>query len=220
MTPLHDWMISCLYSDRPSTFQDSEVISDLVSWKDIEDCINRPWSYLPKILDKNSDGPINLRKIKPFWFHKMVRKEEVVKHVKDGHTLQIRNYSVHNPAANNLCNVIEEECNISADMHVFCSKGKSSSFPAHWDDPSNFILQVEGRTGWKVFDRIGNGIFGKVYEKEENLGPPIIDVILNPGDILYIPKMMYHKADPFEKRISISISCAPGIPINRSHIEL
>ena len=60
----------------------------------------------------------------------------------------------------------------------------------------------------------------KTYEEEENLGPPIIDVILNPGDILYIPKMMYHKADPFEKRVSISIPCVPGTPMDRNYFEL
>ena len=218
MTPLHDWMISCLYSDRPNTFQGSEVISDLISWKDIEYCINNPWSYWPRVLDKDTGKEIRLGKSKTYWFHKIPKKEEVVKHFKDGHTLQLGSYSVHNPTVNNLCKVIEEECDVEADMHVYCSREKSSSFCAHWDSPSNFILQVEGQTGWKVFDRIG--VYGKVYEKEENLGPPIIDVILNPGDILYIPKMMYHKANPFEKRISISIPCVPGTAMDRNYFEL
>ena len=71
------------------------------------------------------------------------------------------------------------------DVHVYASfSKKSKSFKLHKDNAHNFILQTEGKSHWIVKD--------------------MFNIILEPNDIIYIPKMVEHECIPLGKRISLS----------------
>ena len=193
----------------------------LASWKDIEFCINNPWQYGPSIIHKKLTTKVPLKTDYSFWFGRPIPdKRQVMDYVNQGHTLVLENYSVHSVATHEICKRIETILDVTADMHVHCSLDKSESYPIHCDHSVNFIIQVLGETHWKVFDKQGDPVYNKTIT-EADAGDAIIDTVLKPGDILFIPAKTYHKAIPFEKRISISIPCAvEHKPINRSQLKI
>jgi ribosomal protein L16 Arg81 hydroxylase len=74
---------------------------------------------------------------------------------------------------------------LSNDVHVYIGVNeKSKSFGEHCDKSANFILQTEGKSRWIVSN--------------------FLDVILEPGDAIYIPKLQMHECLPITKRISLS----------------
>ena len=193
----------------------------LASWRDIEFCINNPWQYGPSIIHKKFNTKIPLKTEHSFWFGKpIVDKRQVMDYVQQGHTLVLENFGVDSVATHEVCKRIEDFLNVSADMHLHCSLGPSASYPIHCDQAANFIVQVSGETEWKVFDKQGDPMYNSTITEAE-AGDAIIDTVLRPGDVLFIPARTYHKATPFEKRISISIPCADeGNPIDRRQLKL
>lgn len=83
------------------------------------------------------------------------------------------------------------------------------------DDIEAFVLQVEGKKRWKLYKprnpnevlpRFSSKDFGK---EEETLGAPFMDVVLEPGDLLYFPRGTIHQAStvPLFHSMHITISC-------------
>jgi len=215
-----------IIDDKPLLFRNYVQDANLLAtWTDVEFCINNPWQYNLSVIHKTTGQRIPINVQPAFWFGKDIPdKRAILDKVKLGHTLVIENFSVHSVGTHNLAKRIEDLFSVNCDMHVYCSLDKSSSFGIHCDQPPNFILQVEGETAWKVFDKTLKGQYNSNTITEQEAGEAVIDTILRPGDMLYIPKRMYHQATPFEKRISISIPCPPvdetTKPIDRRQLKL
>jgi ribosomal protein L16 Arg81 hydroxylase len=71
------------------------------------------------------------------------------------------------------------------DTHIYTGHQEGcNSFGLHFDTADNFILQVIGKSRWIV--------------------PHYIDTVLNPGDLIWIPRFVVHGCQPLSKRISLS----------------
>ena len=80
---------------------------------------------------------------------------------------------------------------------------RTLSTPAHTDFTGNLMVQIHGRKRWKLWKKaliwlpankkyiIGRDEFELL--KDEELGKPIMDVVLNPGDVLYVPRGCFHR---------------------------
>ncbi len=226
-----------LYDDRPHYFKNLlENPEEILSWKDVEYCLNRPEIYNFEMINED-----NLKVQIPesskawIWDRKVQDKSFMFDRLHKGHSLIIMNYGFYSNNTIKLCEIFERMFNVNAAIHVYCGFGSARSFPIHDDYPANFIFQIEGTTRWKVFEnrisylyKIGslNDRFEdhRIDEKDLRIA---IDVELNPGDVLYIPSRAYHCAYPSGKRLSMSMPCwakYPSDPPNhssdRNHYEI
>lgn len=219
-----------LRNDIPHYFQN--FIQDpatLVSWSDIESCMNRPEIYNFELIDKDTNMKIDIPQSNKTWiWDRLVQdKNFLFDKLNRGHGLVIMNYASYSQTTNRLMDIFEKLFDVNAALHVYCGLSGSVSFPIHDDYPVNFIVQVEGTTRWKVFKnrcsslyKIGtlNDLRSDKKIDEESL-EVAIDVCLSPGDALYIPSRCFHVAYPTEKRISLSIPCwvkYPSDPATKS----
>ena len=94
-----------------------------------------------------------------------------------------------------------------SQFQIYCGMGQSNSFYIHEDLPNNFIVQLRGKTKWKVFNERATFVAQATGDAQVDYDSftPAIDVELNAGDALYIPPRCYHQAQPSEERISLSI---------------
>lgn len=85
-------------------------------------------------------------------------------------------------------NVLQEKYPyLSTSAHAYISfSSKSSTFGKHKDDTDVWVWGCIGITKWTVFD-------DEVHE-----------YYLHPGDIIYVPREMYHDTQPITPRVSIS----------------
>ena len=88
-----------------------------------------------------------------------------------------------------------------AGCNAYLTPRKSQGFRAHYDDIDAFILQVEGAKRWRLFHpsdeedvlpRFSSQDFQ--VEGSRALGACVLDVVLQPGDMLYMPRGMIHEA--------------------------
>lgn len=218
-----------LYDDRPHYFKNLlENPSELLTWKDVEHCLNRPELYnFEMINEENLKVQIPESSKAWIWDRKVQDKAFMFDNLHRGHSLIIMNYSYYSDKTVRLCEIFERMFNVNSAIHVYCGLTGSKSFPIHDDYPVNFIFQVEGKTRWKVFENrisylykigsLNDRIEGRRIDESEL--KVAIDVELEPGDALYIPSRAYHCAYPTGKRLSMSIPCwarYPGDPPNHS----
>jgi len=106
---------------------------------------------------------------------------------------------------NALANDLKKQYNMNdVDAHVYMcfDKDKPHPFGVHFDFADNVIVQCEGVTNFKVWD--------KVEETEKNSlmdikTEPILDKVLRPGDAICIPRFYPHLATTLQDpRLSVS----------------
>ncbi len=109
---------------------------------------------------------------------------------------------------NDFASHLEEKEKIPFDTHVYVhykNLQKPHPFGCHWDLHSNVIIQCEGSTHWMVYPKINP--VTKTQQSHLHIDEdPIIDIVLNPGDAIWIPRYYPHHAISKEKRISLSFA--------------
>jgi ribosomal protein L16 Arg81 hydroxylase len=208
--------INFYYQDQPFIIKEClDNPSQYASWKTVEDCLNNPQNFSIEAINKFDGSKIEIPTTKCYWIpYKEVQvKSELFNILNDGHTMIIAEYSWYNELTNSLVQDLENSYDIGCDIHVYCSTQPSRSFHIHDDIPANLICQVEGKTRWKVYDNRSSVLYqtGRLQERYRNLPEEnfnvILDEVLEPGDVLYIPARQFHAAIPSEPRISMSIPC-------------
>lgn len=189
-------------------FYKKNVIHNLFCWKDLSNILNiRPyvnntrfhvlsdasysWEMQGWLSDVNSYPPTLL--------YNLV----------NNHSCYFSDASRVNENVNNICKELENALQYPTDAHIYfaASDNCTQGFPIHWDWSHNFIVQTEGQTNFKVWNIIAdvdsNRLADSLPEK------PILDVIMEPGDVIFVPERVYHQAISLTKRMSISFPSNP-----------
>ena len=191
-----------IVDDKPYYFKSLiDKPNTIVSWKDIEYCLNSN-NFVFDIVDDE----IQIERIETFWEGVCQNRKSIADYINNGDGMILYNYHKHKGIE--IIKFIEDIFpTTQATSHVYFGLDGNYSFGVHYDRPSNLIIQIEGKTHWKVFNnRVSPLTYGN-YVDESELDKEI-DVIMSPGDMLYIPSFCYHQATPSEKRISLSIPIA------------
>ncbi|PSN44531.1 hypothetical protein C0J52_14684 [Blattella germanica] len=89
----------------------------------------------------------------------------------------------------------------------------SQGFAPHYDDIEAFILQVEGKKKWRLYAPKSDSEILPRFSSEdfsqEELGKLMLEVTLEPGDLLYFPRGTVHQATtvPGTHSLHITLSC-------------
>jgi lysine-specific demethylase/histidyl-hydroxylase NO66 len=89
----------------------------------------------------------------------------------------------------------------------------SQGFAPHFDDIDAFILQVSGKKIWRLYDSVDEQTILPRYSSRDftrvELGDPRFEIILQEGDLLYLPRGVIHEAEslPGDHSLHVTISC-------------
>ena len=115
---------------------------------------------------------------------------------------------------NDFASSIENTYQRNVDAHVYVCRNPELEHPfgAHIDGAHNVIVQCEGETNFKVWDKVENG--EKLLEEKKSVkmkidDAPILDVIMKPGDAIWIPLHYPHLATSLTPRMSVSFPFTP-----------
>jgi len=217
----------CLFEEKP-LYEKSVFESSILSWDDVNNAINFNIGVVD-IID-NDGNRCEIPVSQYFWSNKLFQnKNVIVDDIKSGNCFSISQCFFINKNINTLLSIIEDKFYVVCDAHLYGGiNGQANSFSPHVDIPSNFIIQIEGETPWKIYKNIASDMYPQEYINSfKNLDCLEIDleVTLNPGDVLYIPPRRYHAAFPVGKRLSLSIPSASRkysnvTPIDRSVYDI
>ncbi|MGW0433534.1 cupin domain-containing protein [Micromonospora sp. NPDC003197] len=92
-------------------------------------------------------------------------------------------------------------------VNAYLTPAGNQGFATHYDTHDVFVLQVDGRKHWRIHEPVltdplerqpWGGRADEVAAVAD--GPPALDVVLAPGDVLYLPRGWLHSAQAQEER--------------------
>ena len=92
-------------------------------------------------------------------------------------------------------------CRVSCN--AYCSQSQHQAFPSHFDTMDVFAIHIEGKKTWRVYEGRFDGPLERPGFNQTSFSPEYHDkakgdvameVELEPGDLLYLPKGVYHDA--------------------------
>lgn len=143
-------------------------------------------------------------------------KVNLTKLCKEGATLIVNKIDKLLPEINTLTSEVKYDLGYGAQVNAYCSWPGRQGFSSHYDTHEVFILQIDGKKKWHVFP---DTIKYPLPEQQSVSfpppeGEPYLSCILNPGDVLYIPRGHWHYAlalDEPSLHLTLGLHCKTGI---------
>ena len=109
---------------------------------------------------------------------------------------------------NQFASTLEDQYQRHTDAHIYvCRNIKNEHlFGAHFDLQHNVIIQCEGKTNFKVWKEVEDHSIEKQIQLDMSNEDPIIDVIMEAGDAIWIPRYYPHQAISLTPRLSVSFA--------------
>lgn len=108
----------------------------------------------------------------------------------------------HNENIHAMLSLLESEFGCMVGSNAYLTPLNSQGFAPHYDDVDVFILQLEGFKRWRVYapfnkaETLPRESSRDYTEKEvEEMGEEEVDMVLGPGDVLYLPRGWIHQAE-------------------------
>lgn len=128
----------------------------------------------------------------------------------EGCSVRFLNPHLFFPRIYKLNATLQEYFSCMVGANVYLTPPNSQGFAPHYDDIEAFVLQVEGRKHWRVYaprsveetlPRVSSPNYG-----QDDIGEAILDVVLEPGDMLYFPRGFIHQANTVPGHHSLHIT--------------
>lgn len=192
-------------------FYEGNVLKNIFSWKELEYLLNlRPFnsqSRFKVFLKEEYKWPCQAWVTDINCFPPSIIKDIIKKY-----PCHLADSSRVNEKINSICEELETITKLPTDSHIYFDLREFhdfGGFGVHFDFAHNLIVQVEGISNIKIWNVKGfeenKRIITHLDEK------PILDVIMKPGDVCYIPAYHYHKVVSLSKRLSVSFPSSVSI---------
>ncbi|MGB0680511.1 MAG: JmjC domain-containing protein [Polyangiales bacterium] len=186
-----------VYDKKPLLLRAADMsLPGAIRWADIENVIGDPAML--------QGGQLSVSNVQGYHLDllQLARKqgispEQVAQRALDaGGMIYLRGFAQQHHRARALMHMLEHA--LGSFMHA--ENGLFVSFPGkstglHSDLAPTFVFMLQGRKRWRVYqEQSAPGVSG-IPKEAVALGEPVIDAVLEPGDVLYFPARCYHHAE-------------------------
>ncbi|XP_036339363.1 bifunctional lysine-specific demethylase and histidyl-hydroxylase NO66 [Rhagoletis pomonella] len=133
-------------------------------------------------------------------------------HYGRGCSIRLLNPQTFIPELFQLNTTLQEYFHCLVGANAYLTPPNSQGFAPHYDDIEAFVLQIEGRKRWRLYKPRTQAEqlprFSSKNFKQQEIGKPIFDEVLEPGDMLYFPRGTIHQActEPGYHSLHITLS--------------
>lgn len=132
---------------------------------------------------------------------------------KNGCSVRLLNPQTFIPKIALLNSSLQEYFGSFVGANVYLTPPDSQGFAPHYDDIEAFILQAEGQKDWKLYppksesETLPRFSSGNLSQGE--IGDPLMEITLKPGDLLYFPRGTIHQGHtvPGIHSLHVTLSC-------------
>lgn len=129
--------------------------------------------------------------------------------LRGGATLVMNRIEAHSIECSELCGEISRYVELQTTSNAYLSFGGPGTFGKHWDTHDVFAIQLLGRKRWQIFaPTLPLPLSHQTSESfpQHDIGAPRLDVMLQTGDVLYVPRGWWHEASPLaEPSLHLSV---------------
>jgi len=200
------------YYDKKALYipGNAEKVAEICSWDHINDLLQMVsnWS------DKNLKIVIDTKTVQPASFCERAAdrnrlgslrpKPYVVSQLfEQGATVVLDLIENMNPGILSVTEAIQMATGFRVSCNAYCSRQQRKAFDSHFDSMDVFALHIEGTKTWRIYKgRFENPLEQGGYDNpsyspeylEKAKGELLMEIEMKPGDMLYLPKGVYHDA--------------------------
>ncbi|XP_056203355.1 ribosomal oxygenase 1 [Falco biarmicus] len=106
--------------------------------------------------------------------------------------------------------ILQEHFGSMAGANTYLTPPGTQGFAPHYDDIEAFVLQLEGKKHWRVYSPRKDAEvlprFSSTNLTQAELGKPVLETVLEAGDMLYFPRGFIHQGDCLPDAHSLHIT--------------
>ncbi|WP_328790452.1 JmjC domain-containing protein [Streptomyces sp. NBC_00273] len=132
--------------------------------------------------------------------------------LKDGASLVLDAVEKIHPVVGAAAEGLERFLGTSVQANAYASWTDREGFGLHWDDHDVVVVQVHGSKRWRLYGSTREApTFRDVESPERPQGDPVADIVLAPGDVLYLPRGWWHAvtADQGTESLHLTFGMVP-----------
>jgi lysine-specific demethylase/histidyl-hydroxylase NO66 len=150
--------------------------------------------------------------------------ERVLAEWERGATIVLQGLHLTKPEIAAFCRSLEETLGHPAQANAYYTPRSAQGLPVHHDTHDVFVLQVSGRKRWLVYEpALELPLKNQRYSQElGEPGEPVDDRVLNPGDMLYLPRGWLHEAltsDTDSLHLTVGVNVVTRLDAVRAALE-
>ncbi|KAK3914799.1 Bifunctional lysine-specific demethylase and histidyl-hydroxylase NO66 [Frankliniella fusca] len=131
---------------------------------------------------------------------------------RNGCSIRLLNPQTYHLQLRELNTRLQEVFGSFVGANAYLTPPNSQGFAPHYDDIEAFVLQIEGSKMWRVYaPRDSSEKLPRTSSPnftQEEIGDPILEVLVKAGDLLYFPRGFIHQAStvPGEHSLHVTVS--------------
>ena len=182
--------------------------ADVMNWDVLNDILNMQdvWSSqsLELVLDKNRIEPARYCNTAINRDHISLQipdADKVTAFLEAGASLVANAIDTLTPNLRKISHIFENTLCAKSQANLYCSWKQRQAFASHFDTHDVFAIHFEGEKVWQIYEGrcetpINHVSFKSLSREvhDEQKGKLLEEVELRPGDLLYIPRGLYHDA--------------------------
>ncbi|RZD77672.1 hypothetical protein C0Q63_31745 [Streptomyces albidoflavus] len=104
-------------------------------------------------------------------------------------------------------------------VNLYASWTATEGFGTHWDDHDVIVVQVEGAKRWRLFGPTRHmPLHRDVADPEPPPDDPVAELVMRPGDALYLPRGWWHAVTADQDTHSLHLTCGITPPHTGSRL--
>jgi ribosomal protein L16 Arg81 hydroxylase len=179
----------------------ADRFSGLLSWTTLNELLERHWreTYRFRLACQGRDlEPASYADLDGFT--PRIRAKDVTDHLRRGATLSFDAIDELHEPLTRLAESFEAFFRGGTKINIYAGWRALHGLDLHRDNQEIFILQLDGPKRWLLYGYSVDGV-DRTDLRSHSVPPPgaVLDQILRPGDLLYIPRGCYHVAVPMNE---------------------
>ncbi|MFD8915036.1 JmjC domain-containing protein [Streptomyces sp. NPDC059575] len=103
---------------------------------------------------------------------------------------------------------IERALRTHVQANLYASWTGTEGFGVHWDDHDTVVVQLDGSKHWTLYGSTRPyPLHTDIEASTEPPGEPVADLVLQAGDVLYVPRGIWHAVSADQGTRSLHVTC-------------
>uniref|UniRef100_A0ACB8FM41 Ribosomal oxygenase 1 n=1 Tax=Sphaerodactylus townsendi TaxID=933632 RepID=A0ACB8FM41_9SAUR len=129
---------------------------------------------------------------------------------RNGCSLRMLNPQAFSATVWHFLSLLQERFGSMVGANTYLTPSGTQGFAPHYDDIEAFVIQLEGKKHWRVYSPRKEAEvlprFSSTNFLQSEIGEPILETILEAGDLLYFPRGFIHQGDCLPEAHSLHIT--------------
>lgn len=173
---------------------DPGYYADLLSFEDIDRVVTGMGLAVPEITVTRAGGDITPADYA--YETGVIDPVRVNQLFADGATVILSGLHERLPKLARFCRALEAVFSARVQTNIYMTQAQSQGFKAHYDDHDVLVLQIAGTKEWRLYDTpVELPLASQRFDPSEiEIGEETDRFLLQPGDMLYVPRGLAHDA--------------------------